>query len=158
MQWGTIYGEILIFSTKNGRFLGFKCTFEQKLKRKFTEHHGQNICRLFHFLAQILYTTSEIELGYYHQEKKLLHEFRTTFQENHWNAWIWLRIHSCWSRNQILKFFCEKFQKISCKTFYRKSYFAYICDFVSNLLSKNVSGSRLMFLTRSRHFDFNFFF
>ena len=71
MQWGTIYGEILIFSTKNGRFLGFKCMFEQKLKRKFTENHGQNICRLFHFLAQTLYTTSEIELGYYHQEKNV---------------------------------------------------------------------------------------
>ena len=41
----------------------------KKLKGKFTENHGQNICRLFHFLEQIVYTTSETELGYYHQEK-----------------------------------------------------------------------------------------
>ena len=27
---------------------------------------GQNICRLFHFLAQFLSTTSETELDYYH--------------------------------------------------------------------------------------------
>ena len=27
---------------------------------------GQNICRLFHFLAQFVFTTSETELNYYH--------------------------------------------------------------------------------------------
>ena len=29
---------------------------------------GQNICRLFHFLAQLLFTTSETELDYYHHK------------------------------------------------------------------------------------------
>ena len=29
---------------------------------------GQNICRLFHFLAQFLFTTSETEPDYYHQK------------------------------------------------------------------------------------------
>ena len=29
---------------------------------------GQNICRLFHFLAQFFFTTSEMELNYYHQK------------------------------------------------------------------------------------------
>ena len=29
---------------------------------------GQNICRLFHFLAQFIFTTSEIKLDYYHQK------------------------------------------------------------------------------------------
>ena len=27
---------------------------------------GQNICRLFHFLAQFVFTASEAELDYYH--------------------------------------------------------------------------------------------
>ena len=29
---------------------------------------GQNICRLFHFLAQFLFTTSETKLDYYYQK------------------------------------------------------------------------------------------
>ena len=29
---------------------------------------AQNICRLFHFLAQFLFTTSKAELDYYHQK------------------------------------------------------------------------------------------
>ena len=29
---------------------------------------GQNFCRLFHFLAQFLFTTNETELDYYHQK------------------------------------------------------------------------------------------
>ena len=29
---------------------------------------GQNICRLFHFLAKFVFTTSETELDYYHQK------------------------------------------------------------------------------------------
>ena len=29
---------------------------------------GQNICRLFHFLAQLSFTTSETELDYYNQK------------------------------------------------------------------------------------------
>ena len=33
-----------------------------------TYNLGQNICRLFHFLAQLVLTTSETELHYYHQK------------------------------------------------------------------------------------------
>ena len=29
---------------------------------------GQNLCRLFHFVAQLVFTTSETELDYYHQK------------------------------------------------------------------------------------------
>ena len=29
---------------------------------------GQNICRLFHFLAKFVFTISETELDYYHQK------------------------------------------------------------------------------------------
>ena len=29
---------------------------------------GQNIWRVFHFLVQVFFTTSETELDYYHQE------------------------------------------------------------------------------------------
>ena len=40
----------------------------------------QNIWKLFHVLAQFLFTRREIELDYYHQKVK--------FQENLWNTWI----------------------------------------------------------------------
>ena len=36
-------------------------------KRDKKLHLGQNIWRLFHFLAQFLFTTSETELDFYHQ-------------------------------------------------------------------------------------------
>ena len=32
---------------------------------------GQNIWRLFHFLAQLFFTTSETELDYYHQKESV---------------------------------------------------------------------------------------
>ena len=47
-------------------------------------------------------------------------------------------------------------QKISCKTFHKKTYFAYFCEFVSNLLSKIVWGNKSLFLTWSRALDFTF--
>ena len=34
----------------------------------FLNNLGQKICRLFHFLAQLVFTTSEMELDYYHQK------------------------------------------------------------------------------------------
>ena len=34
----------------------------------FVYNLAQNICRLFHFLAQFFFTTSETELDYYHQK------------------------------------------------------------------------------------------
>ena len=37
---------------------------------------GQNICRLFHFLARFLFTTSDTELDHYHKKKSVrVHEF-----------------------------------------------------------------------------------
>ena len=36
--------------------------------RMYGSNLGQNIRRLFHFLAQFIITTSETELDYYHQE------------------------------------------------------------------------------------------
>ena len=33
---------------------------------KNTDSTGQNICRLSHFLAQFVFSTSETELDYYH--------------------------------------------------------------------------------------------
>ena len=36
--------------------------------QQFMYNLGQNICRLFYFLAQFFFTTSETELDYYHQK------------------------------------------------------------------------------------------
>ena len=48
--------------------------FSNKQNINFVKHQpqfgnlGQNIQRLFHFLTQIFFTTSETELDYYHQK------------------------------------------------------------------------------------------
>ena len=57
------------FQVKTNRFQSFR-TFskKEKLKRKFWANLGQNICKLFHILAQFLSTTSETELDHYHQK------------------------------------------------------------------------------------------
>ena len=55
-----------------------------------------------------------------------------------------------------LKIFGKKLQKINCETFHRKTYFAWFCEFVSNLLSKIVWGNRSLFLTRYRLLDLTF--
>ena len=41
---------------------------KQKLKEKFSDNLEQNICRLFYFLTQFVFTTIETELNYYHQK------------------------------------------------------------------------------------------
>ena len=38
---------------------------KQELRVKLSDNVGQNTCRVFYFLAQILFNTSEKELGYY---------------------------------------------------------------------------------------------
>ena len=43
---------------------GFSMHFQG---REFSDNLEQNICRLFHVLAQLLFTTSERELDFYHQ-------------------------------------------------------------------------------------------
>ena len=38
---------------------------------KISDNLGQNICILFHILAQLPFTTSETELDYYQQKMKV---------------------------------------------------------------------------------------
>ena len=50
-------------------FQGFKAFLKKyKLKRKFSDNLGPSICRLFQFLEQFFFTTSETGLDYYHQK------------------------------------------------------------------------------------------
>ena len=71
----------------------------QKLLNGYIYKLGYNLCRLFHVLAQLLFTTSETELYYYHQKVNIrvawwvVERFKIlgsleirNFQENHWNA------------------------------------------------------------------------
>ena len=43
----------------------------------------QNICRLFHFLARFLFTTSDTVLDYYHNKKSLRVSSRVTERLEH---------------------------------------------------------------------------
>ena len=54
---------------KADHFWGFNAFLNKSnLKGKFSDNLGQKICRLFHFLAQFVFTTSKTELDYYHQK------------------------------------------------------------------------------------------
>ena len=77
----------------------------------------QDICRLFHLLAEFALSTSETELDYYHQEVNVRVALRIVEQFKIED----LRKLDTWFD---LTFFSKKPQKISCKTFYRKTYFA----------------------------------
>ena len=44
---------------------------KQKLKGKFLDNLGQNVQRLFHLLAQLVFTASETDVDYYHQKVNL---------------------------------------------------------------------------------------
>ena len=59
----------------------------------------QTVWRLFHVLAQFLFTTSEAEQDYSHQKvnvrimsQELGFSKIRKFQENDWNVWIWYRV------------------------------------------------------------------
>ena len=67
VQQGSIYGNILLFSTKNKFLFVSK---ELKTKRKLF-NIGPNICKIFHILAQVHFNTSETKLHYYHQKVNL---------------------------------------------------------------------------------------
>ena len=55
------------FLLKMDHFWGFNAFLNKKnLKGNFSNYLGRKICRLFHFLAQLLCTTSETGLHYYH--------------------------------------------------------------------------------------------
>ena len=41
---------------------------KQKPKEKFSDNLEQNICRLFYFLTQFVFTTNETDLYYYYQK------------------------------------------------------------------------------------------
>ena len=57
------------FPLRTDHFYGFNAFLtKKKLEGKFPDKLGQNICRIFLFLAQILFTTSETELDYYQQK------------------------------------------------------------------------------------------
>ena len=65
---GSIYGEILLFSTKNWSFLGLECNFKQVKTRGKIFWQSCTTPRRFYFLAQFHFTTSETQLDYYHQK------------------------------------------------------------------------------------------
>ena len=98
---------------------------------------GQNFCRLFHFSSQFIFTTSQTELDYYHQKVNVrvvprvaerlktydlrkLGSFKKIPEMFGFNG----ECPAVLLKSQIFTVFAKKLQKISCKTFYRKTYFA----------------------------------
>ena len=50
----------------------WKCRWNFEINMDLTIYNlGQNICRLFHFLARFLFTASDTELDYYHKKKSV---------------------------------------------------------------------------------------
>ena len=97
------------------------CLEQLLLSYNYFFNLGQNICRLFPVLAQCFFTTSKTELNYYHQKvnirvasignfKKIAetHGFDGVYSADHPTAKFW-------------HFSVKLFQKISCKTFHRKT-------------------------------------
>ena len=119
---------------------------------------GQNICRLFHFLVQFFFTTTETELNYYHQKVNVqvasqvaedlgsykIKKFDGEYPTAHQNARFW-----CFSVKT------RKKSALNLST--AKPILLNFAEFVYNLLSKIVWGNRSLFLTRSRPLDFTFF-
>ena len=79
-----------------------------RIKRAFTERFllkirtrflliynlGQNICRLFQFLEQFFFTTSEMDLDYYHQKVSVqvasrVAELHFAYKLNEWSLIFW---------------------------------------------------------------------
>ena len=65
MQQDRIYAVILLFLLNTDHVWKFD-TFSMKYKRKEKLSHnlGQNICKIFHVLAQLLFTKSKLELDF----------------------------------------------------------------------------------------------
>ena len=99
----------------------FFWNIQKKGKLSSTHNLGQNMWRLFHFLAQFLFTTTETEVHYYHQKVyELPHELASNlrlrkFQENPWNAWIWLWVLSRPTKSQILTYLVKNRKKSAVK-------------------------------------------
>ena len=97
---------------------------------------GQNICRLFQFLAQFLFTTSETELDYYHWNVNIRVASRAAERRKAqdvrklWNFKKIPEILGLMASTQPstlmpnFDVFGKQLQKINCKTFHRKTYFA----------------------------------
>ena len=77
---------------------------------------GQNICKLLHFSEQFLFTTNKTELDYYHQK---VNEQIASLKCLDLMASTQLSTHK-----PNLSLFGRALQKISCKTFCTKTYFA----------------------------------
>ena len=89
----------------------------------------QNICRLFHVLAQFLFYTSEMELDYYHQKVNVRVILRVSKQQKLGN---FKKIPECFDMIVTTQPTTQKpnfdtgakiSQNICCKTFHRKIYF-----------------------------------
>ena len=69
MQQGSIYEEILLFSSKNVLFLGFEGIFKEvKTKKNIFRQSWTKYLETFSLFSTIFFTTSETELDYYHQK------------------------------------------------------------------------------------------
>ena len=78
-----IINQLIFFFVSNFLFYQAFLWFSEQLFgyslsfQKITYNLGQNICRYFHFLAQFLFNTSEVELDYYNQKVKFDKQLKT---------------------------------------------------------------------------------
>ena len=99
-----------------------------KLKGKFSDNLAQNICRLFHVLAQLLLTTSETKLDYYHPkvDVRVIERLRLRIYGNYKKIPEMLGFDGEYPGGHPRTNFGTgdtKLQKISSKAFHRKNYF-----------------------------------
>ena len=87
---------------------------------------GQNICRLFYFSVQFLFTTSEAEQDYYHQKfnVRVAEQLKTRILGNFKKIPAMLGFDSEYPLAHVKDKFCrfsvKQLQKISYKTFHGK--------------------------------------
>ena len=72
------------------------------------------------------------------------------------NPWIWCRLPIRKWKNQVFTFFGKKWQKISCRTFYRKPIWLSFVSFSTTFRPRLSWGNTFSFLTWSRPLDFTF--
>ena len=114
---------------KTDRFCGFTAFLnKQKLKGKFSDNLGKNNCGVFHFLAQSVCTTSEMELNYNHQKVNVRVASQVAKQLKTWNLkklWNFKKIpEMLWvngeypavdPRAKFWRFFVKSFKKSALK-------------------------------------------
>ena len=159
----------MVFDSTQENPFSFRFYFKTNRKNlgfsvKWYSNLGQNICLLFHVLAQFLFTISETEQNYYHQKvnvrvaKRLktynlreLGNFKIIFKILEFNGeYPPDHLKAKFSR------FSVKITKHSCKTFHRKTCFPQFHEFVYNPWSNIVWGNRFSFLIQSRPLNFIF--